>query len=99
MKEKVKPPISRHASLNFHPAPLQHAEQRVIGCAHSIDPDDLHPERRAILRSRATRRRLPKTNIIYGDPAEEHEDAGDDVGRRRDEHLGCLFVRCLRDET
>ena len=49
-----------------------------------MNVDDLRPEapeRRAVLRSRTSRRRRPKTHIIWAESAEEREDSSEDVGR------------------
>jgi len=49
--------------------------------------------------SRANRLPGTRAHIVSADSAEEHEDAGDNVGRGRDAHLRRLFIRFLRDET
>ena len=62
------------------------SEQSAIGRAHRINADDIRPERRAVVRSRVSNRRQPKSHIVWADSVETHEDTGDDVRRERDAH-------------
>jgi hypothetical protein len=55
------------------------SEQSAIGRAHRINADHIRPERRAVVRSRASSRRHPKSHIVWADSAEKHEDTGDDA--------------------
>src|SRR5712672_2727409 len=88
-----------HTLLDFHPAPLQHAEQHATVCTHRVGANHLRPERRAVLCSSPCRRLTPNSQVTFSDPTEEHEDPCDDVGHRRDAHFCCLLVRCLREES
>ena len=82
---------------NLHPSPLNHPEELFVESAINIDTNNIHPERN-IFRSFDLWRR-PKAKVIVVHPLEKHENASDDVGRRRYIQARCVLVSCLGKET
>ena len=85
-----------HTSLDFHPTPLQYAEQTTIRCTRSVNANDVRPKRRLV---RASARGFPESEVARRDPAEEHKHTRDDVRCWRDTQRRSLLVRILRDEA
>lgn len=85
-----------HTSLDFHPTPLQHAEQPAIRCTRSVNANDVRPKRRLV---RAGTRGFPESEVSHRDPAEEHKHTCDDVRCWRDSQRRSLLVCILFDEA
>jgi len=82
---------------NLHPSPLNHSEELLVESAINVHTNNIHPERN-IFRCFDQRCR-PKAKVIVIHPLEKHENASDDVGRRRYIQARCVLVSCLGKET
>src|SRR6266404_2140650 len=88
----------REVLKDFHPTPLQHAEQPTIRRSCRVDPNYAFPECRPVRLCRTRASLFPQSEIGRRDSAEQHEHASDDVRHRRNVQRRRLLVRLLGDE-